>query len=424
MLAVIAVGLLCCGWKWWEIRRYRRAMAVIEEEIESGRNGLAARNLAALLAWKPDSDEARYLVGTCELARGHHQAAEAAWAQVSPRSRFAPQALVGRVQLQLELGRLADAEQMIKDAVDDPRMDGPSVRVLLGSVYLPQGRPEETLRLLEARWDALNQAGEGASELAINLVRTHIDIRRSPGEIEVIRAALKRGARMAPEDDRIWLGKANVAIHDGEYDEAARWLDRCARRRPEDVAVWRTRLSWAVKTNRIALARQALAHLPAEVSTPAQVQKLAAWFAAQRGDVEIERRALERLIAADPADFVALDRLAELAVRNDQPDRAGELRRAKTEIEKIRARYQQLHKRHQPSRDAAEMARLAEQLGQWFEAKAFLTVAIAADPDRAGLRRDLARLHDRSDTIGGPRRTLAQLLAPELGDLLSAIPLN
>ncbi len=316
----------------------------------------------------------------------------------------------------VELGRLADAEQMIKDAVDDPRIDGTSVRALLGCVYLPQGRPEETQRLLEARWDALNQAGEGASELAINLVRAHIDLRGSPGEIEVIRAALDRAARMAPEDDRTWLGKANVAIRDGAYDEAARWLDLCALRRPEDVAVWRARLSWAVKTNRVALAWQALAHLPAEESTPAQVQKLAAWFAAQRGDVEIERRALERLIAADPAEFVAVDRLAELAVRNGQPDRAGELRRDKTKIEQISARYQQLHKRHQPSRDAAEMARLAEQLGQWFEAKAFLTVAIAADPDRAGLRRDLAMLHDRSDTIGGPRRTLAQLLAPELGD--------
>ena len=102
-------------------------------------------------------------------------------------------------------------------------------------------------------------------------------------------------------------------------------------------------------------------------------------------------------------------------MRNGQPDRAAELHRSKTEIEKIIARYQQLHMRHQPSRDAAEMARLAERLGQWFEAKAFLTVAVAVDPDRVDLRRDLARLDERRDTIGGPGRTLAQLLAPELG---------
>jgi predicted Zn-dependent protease len=323
------------------------------------------------------------------------------------------------VKLEMEVGRLAEAERMIRDAMEHPRTDGPGLSILLGPVYLPQGRLVETLRLIESRWDALNHAGEGASEPAINLVRAHIDIRQGPGEIEVIRGALDRGARMEPEDDRIWLAKANLAIRDGSYDEALRWLDACARRRPEDVAVWRTRLSWALATNRIAEARQALTHLPAVVMTPAEVQKLAAWFAAGRGDVESERRALERLITADPADLVALDRLAELAVRNGQPDHAGTLRRSKTEIEKIVARYQHLHTRHQPSRDAAEMARLAEQLGQWFENKAFLTLAVAVDPDRVDLRRDLARPDERRDTFGGPGRTLAQLLAPELGDLPS-----
>ena len=225
LLAGVAGGLLWGGWKWWEFRRYRRAMAEIAEEIESGLNGLAARNLEALLAWKPDSDEALYLLGTCEMARGRTQAAAVAWARVPPGSPFAPQAMVGSVKLEMELGRLAEAEQIVKDAVNDPRADGPALPILLGPVYLPQGRLEETLRLIEARWDALNQAGEGASEPAINLVRTHIDIRRSPGEIEVIRAALERAAQMEPEDDRIWLAKANQAIRDGSYDEAARWLD-------------------------------------------------------------------------------------------------------------------------------------------------------------------------------------------------------
>ena len=382
--------------------------------------GLAARKLIALLAWQPDSDEALYLLGTCEMARGRTEAAAEAWARVPPGSSFAPRAILGSMQLEMERGRLAEAEQIIKHALDDPRIDGSSLPILLGPVYCQQGRLEETLRLIEARWDALNQAGEGASEPAINLVRAHIELRRSPVPIEVIRAALDQAARMAPDDDRIWLGKANLAIRAGSYDEAARWLDACLRRRPDDVAVWRARLDWAVATNRVAEAREALKHLPAEESTPAQVQKLAAWFAARRGDVESERRALERLIAADPTDFVALDRLAELAAENGQPDRAAELRRQKTEIERLTARYQQLHTRHQPSRDAAEMARLAEQLGQRFEARAFLTVAVAVDPDRDDLRRDLARLSKRRDTIGGPERTLAELLAPELGDVPSA----
>ena len=56
----------------------------------------------------------------------------------------------------------------------------------------------------------------------------------------------------------------------------------------------------------------------------------------------------------------------------------------------IRARYQKLNERKQPIRDAQEMARLAGQLGREFEARAFLTIAIAEDPDRADLKSALA----------------------------------
>ena len=54
------------GSLWWTARRYCAAIAAIEAEIASGRFAIAARDLAKLLAWKPDSDEAAYLLGTCE----------------------------------------------------------------------------------------------------------------------------------------------------------------------------------------------------------------------------------------------------------------------------------------------------------------------------------------------------------------------
>jgi enediyne biosynthesis protein E4 len=416
LLALVAGGVLWGGWKLWEVQRHRRAMVEVGEEIANGRHGTAARKLISLLARQPDWDEALYLLGTCEMARGRTQAAFEAWLQVRPGSPLAPQAIQGSVRIEMERGRLAEAEQIIRKALDDPQIDRSSLPILLGLVYCQQGRLEESLRVIESRWEALNQAGEGTSEPAIKLVRAHVDLRRSPVPTEALGSALDQAGQMAPEDDRIWLGKANLAIRAGSYDEAARWIDACLRRRPEDGPVWRDRLDWAVAANRVAEAREALKHLPAEVSTPAQIHKLAAWFAARRGDVQSERRALERVIAADPADFVALDRLAELAVKDGQPDRAAGLRRDRAEIARRIARYQQLQVRHQPSRDAAEMAHLAEQLGQRFEAKAFLTLAVANDPDRDNLRRDLDRLNQRADTNEGPGRTLADLLAPELGE--------
>jgi tetratricopeptide (TPR) repeat protein len=268
--------------------------------------------------------------------------------------------------------------------------------------------------LIEARWDALDRAGEGDSPEAINLVRTHIGLRQSPVSIAVIRSTFDQAGRLAPEDDRVWLGKANLAIRVGAYDEAARWLDSCLRRRPADRPVWRARLDWALATDRVAEVQEALEHLPAEESTPAQVERLAAWLATRRGDDAAERRALERLLAADPTEVAAWDRLAERAMREGRPARAAELRRRKAEIDQLTARYHKLYQRNQPIRDAVTMAHLAEQLGRRFEAKAFLTVATAAAPDRHDLRRDLARLKQRTPILDEAGRTLAEVIAAGL----------
>ena len=333
LTAVAALGLFWGGWKWWENRRYKRAMADITDEIEDGRYGTAGRKLTELLTWKPDSAEALYLLGTCEMARGRPEAAAEAWTRVAPDSRFAPMAILGRMQLAMERGRLAEAEDILTKALADPRIDGSSLPILLGPIYCQQGRLDETLRLIENRWNALNRAGQGATEPAIDLVRAHIDLRLSPVPADVIRAALDHAGQLAPDDDRVWLGKANLAIREGSHDEAARWLDACQRRRPEDPAVWRTRLDWAVATNRVREAEEAWNHLPAGAVAPALVHRMTAWFADRRGDQEARRQALERLVAADPTDFAAICMLVDIAKTEGHADRARELRRQKAETE-------------------------------------------------------------------------------------------
>ena len=119
------------------------------------------RRCVELLAWRPDSDEAAYLLGECEHARGRTRAAEVAWSRVPPGSSFAPQAILGRMQIEVERGRLAEAERIVSDALEDPRIDGSSLPILLGPIYCQQGRLEETLRLIENRWEALNRTGRG-----------------------------------------------------------------------------------------------------------------------------------------------------------------------------------------------------------------------------------------------------------------------
>ena len=86
--------------------------------------------------------------------------------------------------------------------------------MLLVPIYSMLGRIDEAERLLTDRWNCLNETGEGASEQALNLVAPH----RAPDEAHPGRehsAYLDRAGNVAPDDDRVWLGEANLAIRTG-----------------------------------------------------------------------------------------------------------------------------------------------------------------------------------------------------------------
>ena len=393
-MAFLCSMVLCAGaWAWWTYYRFQTAMKEIESEIVAGQYAIACRNLEKLLTWKVDSTgEIAYLLGSCELARGRKQAAGSAWARVVPGSAFAERAIEGRMNVLLESGQLAAAERLVLNAASDHRNDRTALLVMLVPTYSQLGRIDEAERLIEDRWEYLNANGQGAFGPGIKLALEHIELSLRATPVETIREFLEGAAQLAPEDDRIWLGRANLAIRIGDYVEAERWLDACVKRRPDDVPVWRARLKWGIATNRIDVVEQAMAHVPAMESNPGRFHIENAWLSGRRGDFATERRELELLVAADPADVTALDRLALLAENEGQAARNAELVRRKTEVMARLARYRELRERQQPFRDAVEMARLAKQLGRLFEARAFLTIAISEEPVRIDLINELRRL--------------------------------
>ena len=354
----------------------------------------------ALLAWQPDSDEALYLLGTCEMARGRAEAAAEAWARVPPGSPFAPRAILGRMQLQMERGRLAEAEQIIKRRTGRSRIDGSSLPILLGPIYCQQGRLEETLRLIERAgslepggrrgFGAGHQPGSGAHRSPTEPRPDRGDPRRPrPGRANGSRRRSGLAGESQPGDPRRLVRRGRAV---------ARRLPAASPRGCPGLAR-PAGLGGGDESRRGG--REALKHLPAEVSTPAQVHKLAAWFAARRGDVESERRALERLIAADPADFAALDRLAELAVKNGQPDRAAELRREKTEIERRSSAIPATPRAAPADARRGGDGPPGRAARPTVRGQGLPDLAVAVDPDRDDLRRDLARLNQRAETIEG-----------------------
>jgi enediyne biosynthesis protein E4 len=409
-VAMLSVG----GWRMWQVGQYQSALAEVNAQMAGGRNGLAAQNLVALLAWKPDSDEALYLLGVCEHARGRAREAFEAWARVPPDSPLWVQAIYRCRELRVERGRLDDAEQILKVAQKSASKERFRLNELFVPIYGFQGRVGEARRLIEEQWTDLDKNGEGASEKSVALLRLHIGLKGSIVDLKPTRNYLDQAFRLARDDDRVWLGKADLAIRDGSFDEATQLLDACLRKRPDDLPVWRGKLSLAVASNQLAMGREALEHLPADQATPAQIHELAAWIARLKGNLDTEERELEQLVQADPAQLPALTRLAELADKAGRPERGAELRRQKTEIEALQARYEELYQRNQPFRDAEEMARIAAKLANSFEAKAFLTIAVSENPGRNDLRAELLRLRRQPNADSPPGRTLAQAVEAEL----------
>jgi enediyne biosynthesis protein E4 len=390
--------------------RYRTALAEIREHIQAGRHAIAARNLGEVLKRDPGSDEALYLLGLCEKARGRSDAASEVWGRVPPTSRFAPSALTGRAAILVDRGRFSEAEKLLTAALTDRRIEGFELRRFLAPLFWQQGRVAEARRLVEANWEVLNQAGRGGSDQAIELVRLHIALGVGRASAESVREFLDRAELLNPGDQRITLGRANLDLRHGAFAEAARRIEACLRNEPADVPTWRARLECALATREVADARKALDRLPAADWSAADLLRLGAWFDARRGDVATERVALEKLTETDPGDGAALDRLAELAVRDGQTQHAAALRERKAALDQQKARYQELLLRDQPVRDAATMAALAEQLGHWFEAKVFASVALAADPAQDELKAMLARLNSRDSSGVAPGATLAAAL--------------
>jgi hypothetical protein len=151
---------------------------------------------------------------------------------------------------------------------------------------------------------------------------------------------------------------------------------------------------------------------------------LRAWLASRRGNTEVERAALEELIALRPGDDAAWERLADLAAQAGERDRVAELRRRKAAIDTEWDHYRQLINLPDMPPHAAEFARSAEQIGRWFDAEAWWGLAVRRDPALAGeASAAIVRLNKVESTLAPPAgRNLAELIGPSRRSLPADAP--
>jgi thioredoxin-like negative regulator of GroEL len=388
-LASLYLGGALLGWgavkgveAWW----YRAELSRAERALASRQYDEARQRLERLSARWPGRAEVNYPLGCCEAALGRIEAALVAWGRVPHDSAMGLRAALDRGRLALEHGRLAVAEQSLAPVLHERGMLGEQAARLADQIDLYTGRRGAISRRIERRWPmSSDQAG---------LLRLHWQLDSQPSPVLAVRETLDRMARQAPEDDRVWLGRAQLAIDSGRKDDADQFLKKCEARRPDDPDVLQAQLTWALDAGRSDEAARAATRLPASHVPPADVAVVIARLAALGGDTLAERAALERRVELEPGDTAAWDRLAELAVRDGSADHAAGYRRRKAEINRARDHYDTLMGRSTAGSrpPEVELGRLAEVLGRRFEARGWWSIRARQDPDDREAQAALDRL--------------------------------
>src|SRR5262249_4690377 len=139
---------------------------------------------------------------------------------------------------------------------------------------------------MEARYDEVRawmRAGLDDADEPIAVLRQLWLLDRGGAPTKGVRENLEVALARNPDDDRVWLGLGRVAILEGRFDEAERWLRQCSGHRPDDLAVERAWLAWARGAGRAEVVERVLAgRLGAELD-PGERLADRVWLAQQIG---------------------------------------------------------------------------------------------------------------------------------------------
>ncbi|MFO0907066.1 MAG: FG-GAP-like repeat-containing protein [Isosphaeraceae bacterium] len=328
-----------------------------------------------------------------------------------------------RAQQALGAGRLAEAEAIVAPLATAamPRGSGAEVnpaRLMYEQILALEGRRLEYRELLTDDVERLPDPLPALRALARE------DAASFP--CDRTRAALETLEKQAPDDDRVWLARANLALRQGQPEEAARWVARCQAKQPWDLPVWRAGLELALAADRPGDLRRLFGPDAAGLTISAlESVHLFAWLARQRGDAESEAAALKRLHELRPDRSDAIERLAELAaLRGDAAER-DRWRAEKTRIDRARLVYLPMVEAPDAPEHAADLARLAELQGRFSEARGWWRVARSRNPESTEPQAELRRIRPParwSITFGEPDPSLAfQTPAEVRPDTLAAL---
>jgi tetratricopeptide (TPR) repeat protein len=402
LLLVVATAPVIFAVDAW---RYKRLLREAERAFVANRFAEASTRLADMSKRWPNQGMVEYWLGAALDREGDRQRALDAWGRVPPKSPQGALAQLSIGRVGLETGRYALAEANLAPVIQFGGDLGEEARRLMSLIHFMTGRRDAYRAFLFREMDRMNDPSEK--------LRTLWSVDRDPYPVDAFTATLTKAHAAFPDDDRVWLGLADLLTRQGRYAEADDFLKRCEATRPDDAAVWTARIDWGVAADRPDEVLKASEHLLASNLRPARILELKAWLAAKSGNQDSEKAALESLIAIEPAHAVAIERLADLAAQGGDKERLAALRGRKVTIENARDRYRTLINQAELVPLAADLARSAEQIGRRFDAKTWWRIAAARDKslesESLAARERLAKLEPHSTGDAGK---LAVILEP------------
>ncbi|MFO0908028.1 MAG: FG-GAP-like repeat-containing protein [Isosphaeraceae bacterium] len=381
-LSVIILGGSAGGYLYWRAWKYDAALTRARQRID-------ARAFAEALALLEPQEGAHpyfsrsplgeldYQLGLCRWQLGKRGLALAAFEHVPVSSPLWVSAAPFLAEGELDLGHWRRAEEILTRAVSREASNKVlyPVRQALNRIYRMQSRFADAASVLRDAWS------EEPDPVAA--LRQIWQLDRGTPPYQTITQALDIGAKLDPDDDRILLGRARVALGEGRLDTAVELLTKCGvpPSRP-DAAVWRAWLDYADATGEGEHATRALRSLGTQLS-PIERLTWRVWFADRMNDLDLEIQTVNSLLTVEPRNPRWLTRSAALATESGDRETAAARRTLKADVDTALDEYTNLLSGNATFPIAAERVKLgkvADRAGRPFDAQAWFDLARRLDP--------------------------------------------
>jgi len=380
-------------WSAWRASILQKAISL----VESRKYRDALDVLTKLDRFSLSGDEHRsYLLGLCQERTGRRDLATKSWKDLRPGTRFFDEATLRMAEWLEDAGRLDEAESRYRAALASEGPMSTEIRHALMQLLWMEGRLEEARPLIRGNVLA-NERKHGPNDSRTTAVlRAHLTLDLEVYPIEHVRKRIDAAAAISPGDRGVALGRAYLAMRSGQSVEARAILTTLAEAAPDDSRIAFARFLEALERGDARVIDETRKRFDADLPPPGIAARAASVVAESLGASDVSKRILETCLETNPGEIAVIERLAASYVESGEREKAAALRARRLTLDRDRREYGN-RVGIDFRTETATMADLAERLGRFFEAGAFVREMLAKAPGDSQLLERARRLRGQDE---------------------------